>query len=301
MGVYTIGDIICRTRKSLGITRKDLCEGICTIETLYRIESGERIPNRANYQALMERMGKHGEKYIPFLHSDEIDTIIKGNELELLLLSRKYEELSNKLIYFQHKLNINDNVNRQFIKRLQALVDYETKKINETEKRTMLVDALRYTVPRYQDGIVPICLFTRNEIMLLCNIAVSYAQEKKIKIALNMLTQIEQYFDNTNIDIEERAISETLALSNYAQCLGLNGETRKAIEKGEKAAAICIKTRKCGVLPNVLYNLAYENALLQNDKVIYTTIFKQALYVAELTDNTRLVKHITDHLLNMEK
>lgn len=57
MGNYLIGQVIKRTRESLGLTQQELCEGICGLETISRIETGKQIPNRANFQALMERMG----------------------------------------------------------------------------------------------------------------------------------------------------------------------------------------------------------------------------------------------------
>nr|WP_297873834.1 helix-turn-helix transcriptional regulator [uncultured Blautia sp.] len=67
MGLYYIGEVIKRTRESLGMTQEELSEGICTTETLSRIETGKRTPNRANFKALMERMGRCGEKYFPHI------------------------------------------------------------------------------------------------------------------------------------------------------------------------------------------------------------------------------------------
>lgn len=296
MGVYIVGEVIRCTRESLGISCKELCDGICAIETLYRIENGQRAPNRTNFRALMERMGKSGEKYLPFIRGDELDIMEKGKELDLLLTSRKFEELNKKLVYLKYHISLEDNVNRQFILRLQALVNYEMGKINEGEKRAMLVEALLYTVPNYQDGMIPRGIFTRNEIMLLCNIAVSYAQEKNFEIALNMLRQIENYFDTKSIDMEERAISETLALSNLVQCLGQNGDIEEAIKKGKKAIELCIKTRKGGVLSNLLYNIAYGTEALHYDEKLYKKWFMQAYYVAELNDDMRSMMHIKKHM-----
>lgn len=68
MGVYLVGQVIKRTRESLGMTQEELSDGICSVETLSRIENGKRAPNRANFEALMERMGKCGKKYIPNVH-----------------------------------------------------------------------------------------------------------------------------------------------------------------------------------------------------------------------------------------
>lgn len=296
MGVYPIGELIRRTRESLGIARKDLCEGICTLETLCRIENGNRSPNRANFQALMERMGKSGEKYMVFVHSDDIDLIEKGKELEALLTSRKFEELENKVADLKQQLDVEDGVNRQYIIRMQALAEFETGKISAKEKRKLLEEALRCTVPRYQEGIVPKGLFSRNEILLYCNIAVSYAQEKNFNMALVIFRQLVQYFENTNIDMEERSISETLLLCNLSQCFGQNGNLEESIETGEKAIKLCISTGKCGVLPNLLYCNAYMHELLDQDNNHHKKRMIQAYYVAELNGNKRSMDHILKHM-----
>lgn len=91
MGVYVIGQVIKRTREGLGMTQEQLCEGICSVETLSRIENGKRRPNRANFQALMERMGKSGEKYLPSVHSEDMEMMVWWKRIEQLVLKRKFE------------------------------------------------------------------------------------------------------------------------------------------------------------------------------------------------------------------
>ena len=53
------------------MTQEELCEGICDVVTLSRIENGRNTPSRANFELLMERM-KEREKYLPFIRSGDI-------------------------------------------------------------------------------------------------------------------------------------------------------------------------------------------------------------------------------------
>ena len=46
MGRYRLGEIISMTRRSLSITQEQLCEDICSVETLSRIETGRQNPAR---------------------------------------------------------------------------------------------------------------------------------------------------------------------------------------------------------------------------------------------------------------
>lgn len=66
MGIYAVGEVIRRTRESLGMTQEELCDGICDVVTLSRIENGRNTPSRANFEALMERMGKMGRNTCRF-------------------------------------------------------------------------------------------------------------------------------------------------------------------------------------------------------------------------------------------
>lgn len=42
MANYRAGDVIRMTRNAVGITQEDLSDGICSVETLSRIENGDR-------------------------------------------------------------------------------------------------------------------------------------------------------------------------------------------------------------------------------------------------------------------
>lgn len=146
MGMYNIGDVIKQTRKNLVLTQEELCDGICSVETLSRIENGKQIPSKSTFQALMERMGKDGERYIPLVHSDEMNTIKEWNRLNSLLEKRKYYELDGALTDFEIYIDMEDSVNRQFIIRARALNDYFLHRIDEKEKRMRLIEAVRCTI-----------------------------------------------------------------------------------------------------------------------------------------------------------
>lgn len=65
MGTYQIGEVIRLLRKEKGITQELLSDGLCSVETLSRIENGKHTPSRATLDALMERLGKDSQKFFP--------------------------------------------------------------------------------------------------------------------------------------------------------------------------------------------------------------------------------------------
>jgi hypothetical protein len=54
--VYCISDVVRKRRKMLGIRSGELCEGICDIKTLQRLEQGEKKTQRAILQDLLPRL-----------------------------------------------------------------------------------------------------------------------------------------------------------------------------------------------------------------------------------------------------
>lgn len=59
--VQCVNDIIRIRREMLGISRAELCMGICDIKTLRRLERRETVPQRAVTGPLLERLGLPGE------------------------------------------------------------------------------------------------------------------------------------------------------------------------------------------------------------------------------------------------
>ncbi len=58
MKEVVVGELLRKCRVEKGITQKDLCEGICSISTLSRIENGEQHPTRSVFNMLVSRMGE---------------------------------------------------------------------------------------------------------------------------------------------------------------------------------------------------------------------------------------------------
>lgn len=57
MPIYKFGYIIKQRREELGYTQEELADGICSVPTLSRIENGERLPTKDNFEMLLQRLG----------------------------------------------------------------------------------------------------------------------------------------------------------------------------------------------------------------------------------------------------
>ena len=293
--MYQIGEVIKRTRQSLGMTQETLSDGICSVETLSRIENGKHVPSRSNFQALMERMGKCGERYLPFIRSDDMELLEEWRDIERTYLKRKYQEVEVMLDMFEHRIDVKNPINFQQIIRMRAINDYERGKINEREKRKKLFDALRCTMPNCKERDFAFNTLSRCEIRILCNIGASYAEEGDLEQAIVLFRKLEQYFSNTVIDRTERNISEIMLISNLSQTLGRNGDTKEALEMGERGIERCLQAGEGTVLALFLYNVGFEMELLQMEEEYCKERLLQAYYIAELNENKKQMDHIAKH------
>ena len=82
MGMYRLGDIIRMNRRALSITQEELCDGICSVETLSRMETGKQNPGRDIYELLMERMGRIRERAYSMLSISDIKVLDQMKQLE---------------------------------------------------------------------------------------------------------------------------------------------------------------------------------------------------------------------------
>lgn len=296
MGIYRVGEVIKRTRESIGMTQEELCEGICTVENISRIENGKTIPNRRNFEDLMEKMGKTGKKYLPFIRGNDMETHLMREKLVVLISTHRYAEIPPLLKEFEERLDLEDAVNKQFVLRVRALTEYSLGHINEMQKRAMLEEALRLTVPQYDDGALPKGVFTRNELMILCNIASSYAEEGNLERAIAMSRGMESYFQNIHTDAMEKSISEAFMLSNLAQYLGRAGNYEESRAMQEKLKEDDIRMRQASNLSQLLYRIAYNNEKLGVHEKDCKEKLIQAYYVARLCKNDVMMKHIQKHV-----
>ncbi len=299
MGIYQVGEVIRRTRESMGITQEKLSDGICSVENLSRIETGKVRPNRNTFEKLMERLGRSGEKYLPFVRGEDMETHILRGKISNLIGNCRYEEVEILLDKLEEKLDMNDSVNKQYIWRVRALVDYRLGKITSEQKKVQLENALRCTIPEYQNEILPNQIFTRIEIFIYCNIAVLYAEKGELDKAIVMLRQVEHYFEKEKIDSKERSISEVLALSNLAQCLGRKGDYIEARSKHRKVKEICMDNKRTSDLARELYDIAYDNEKLGEPLEMCKIELLQAYYVARLGKNVMQMNHIRKHVKEM--
>lgn len=293
MGIYAAGEVIRRTRESLGMTQEELCEGICDVVTLSRIENGRNTPSRANFELLMERMGKSGKKYLPFIRSGDIRDHLLREELERLIGIYDYQMAKQVLDELAKHLEKGDAVNWQYILRMQAAIEYRLGLISVSERRNLLEKAVQctgcaFTKLKWKNGNM-----TEQEMGIICNIAMTYMEEEQYEKSIEILEGLKRYLESVYFESKTRIYR--LVISNLGHVFGRSGDAKQAKELKTQALKLAIKENNAGSMAGILYDIAYENEKLGQKKDICLKQLVQAYILAECTNSTYLIKHIEEH------
>ena len=132
MANYKVGDIIRMTRKLIGMSQETLCDGICSVETLSRIENGKHRVKKETYKCLMARMERITGKNYAICTSDDMELLEERTHLEDALTKFDYVEAERYLNLL--KTRVSDNIlNKQFIRNTEALINYYNGRISAEE------------------------------------------------------------------------------------------------------------------------------------------------------------------------
>ena len=93
MAFYLLGDCIREQRERLGVTQEELCEGICSVPTLSKIENGRQGMRLNQYIAIMERLGLPVEPLGVRVTNDEMYWYNIKREIRHRLASHKEDEI----------------------------------------------------------------------------------------------------------------------------------------------------------------------------------------------------------------
>lgn len=115
MNDFFIGDIIRDERIKRGMSQAQLCEGICEIPTLSRIENGKQCPKRELLERLLSKLGLVAARYYGLSSCDELE--MEELKLEIKDANARLDFAEALRLLEKWKLKFADNENpirRQF-------------------------------------------------------------------------------------------------------------------------------------------------------------------------------------------
>ncbi len=284
MAAYNVGEFIKEKRERMGLTQEELCEGICSVSTLSRIERGNQEPRKGTIQMLLQRLGCSESALVLSYDGDSFEVLNLIYRLRQAYILHRYDEakeLFSELDKSHDKLSPSD---RQFYETVGAILNQE--KLSDSEILDRLESAMRITHPKYDKDHLP-RLLSFEEITVLNNIAIYYSHLGDRSKAIEILYHISNFYSKSFISEAEALRTQPMIYYNLSKYLGLAGRYDECIEICNKGIRLAEETGRAMLLPRTLYNLSW--ALVKRGRSCDIEPAKQALkeayYSAKLLDN----------------
>ena len=267
MAYYNVNRVIKLTRKALGLTQEKLSEGICEVETYSRIENGRRTIRRSTYRKLMEKMGRIADRRYAVCVSKDGMLLEEKVELERAFKRYDYEAAEKYLKILKEKAD--DNLlTRQYIARVDALVEYRCKRITAKELAVRLDAALRMTVPEYETYMNSgrTFAFFVEEIQLLMNLGNAYRRSKDFDESIHVYKYILRCLEENYIGEPIRTNLYITIVNSISAVYEILGKYQDAISQLDVCLELVAQNDYGHLIPVLMSAKAYNIMRLVDDK-----------------------------------
>lgn len=268
MSNYNIGAIIRLTRLAMNLSQEKLCENICSVQTLSRIENGRTSVKKTVYEQLMERMGRYGCKNFSVLSVDDYDMLEIMDEADVALAKHDYKKAEECLIILKDNLSEKKDDNlltKQYIGRKELNIAYHLKWISKEDYLQGLKKLIRFTIKDYESFLDQEFPFFKEEIHLLMNLANSYAYMNKHEQSIKINKMLLRSLNYDYMCLEDTVRLKAALMFNVAKSYGEIGNHEEAVKICEEAMIFAKKYKIAFSTPNLYLELSW-NMIQQIEK-----------------------------------
>ncbi len=252
MDVYIIGQMIKEFRTRKLISQEDLCDGLCAVSTLSRIENAQANPSKKLAEALLSRMGVS-------TNIANMPTTI--NDMKRWFLERQINEsiLKNDFEFSESLKEYKKLGEMGFLEEQTFWFYTGIYKFHEKEDFGIaLADfnkALLLSLPGYKNvADLKNRLLSKMELKILNNIALTNYSLGNEKEAIEVLEFLKDYFTKKLLDDSQVASGLPLILYNLTNWKFHAGFQEDALRLAEEGIRVCSKYGRLTYYPYHIFN-----------------------------------------------
>ena len=144
---FRIGQIIKVRREMFGMTQEQLCDGICSVKSLRRLELGKSDMQMENLKKLLNRLGLPGQMQWSRIITSNPEAIRLAEESESYQNRRNFVMARENLEKMKLIIPLDISQNKQYVKEREATLDFDEGKIDEKEFLAREGEVLKITLP----------------------------------------------------------------------------------------------------------------------------------------------------------
>lgn len=290
MSNYNVGQIIKLTREAVELSQEELSYGVCSVQTLSRIENGKVKVKKKTYQQLMEKMGRDGTKNYSVLSTENFELLDIMVEVNNLIFRHEYEEAEQKLRSLKNALSMDEVINYVFVRECEIIIDKNLHRMSVEEALAEFEKLIALYIPDYKEFLYGVYPFFHEEIILLMNIGHAYGDLGDSKMAIDIYYMLLRSMNTGYMKREDTVQITVMLISAAARLWGGLGERDRAIRMSwnaiHKAKKNCLYT----ILPQgygeVAWNVRKQiknGEKTEGDKQLCRQYLRQGYAVAVLS------------------
>ncbi len=253
---YCIGDVVRRRRRMLGLSVKELCEGICSEKTLRRLENNRMKTQMPIVMDLFERLGLPTEYQRKEIVMENYEDYAIYNTMIKALNNNDTNEVDQLLEKLKSFLDTNLLINRQEIQHIRILNEFRKQNVTSEEAVSGIRKTMELTLPWQAVQYAVEGYMTCGELGCLYNIAMKTMGEGKEEY-IELLTGIcEKYvFDK---DVKNHIDMYELIMNGVASYLGDMGQYEESNRISVSIIRENLSLGRMGMLHMSLYNILWN-------------------------------------------
>ena len=291
---FRIGQIIKVRREMFGMTQEQLCDGICSVKSLRRLELGKSDMQMENLKKLLNRLGLPGQMQWSRIITSKPSVIRLLEKVGKNQNERNFDIARQQLERVKMNISMSIPQNKQYILDKEATMDFEDGKIDDKEFIRREKGALEETLRI--DNLLSLndVYLTEREIACIRNSWKGMEWKIKKRYIKFLLNYYDRIALNNNL---ENIISEyEFVIQGVVDELGNNGENEWALQINQNTVPISISCRRLLGCDYKLYDIIWNrNQILAKQG--------EKLGEKEMTDRLRdciTISHFLKHY-NYEK
>jgi transcriptional regulator with XRE-family HTH domain len=272
-----IGSIIRELRKMIGLSQKELAEGICTQAQISKLENGDEYPYSITLYEISKRLGVDMNYFFHSIETPRLDYVEEVKHLiRQYIRKRDYDSVA--LIIERERTSplFQTLANKQFLLWHEGICDYYVYK-NKERSLHKLREAIKLT--QTSDSY-----YKEREIEVLNSIAIIHDEEKEFEKAIGMyrtaLTQLKYLPQVKDEKIKIRI------LYGLARTLTEMGQYKESLTYSERGIHLCISCESLYLFGELHYQSGC-NLIKLGQKESGTRYLEKAVLIFELEKNEK--------------
>lgn len=309
MNEFEIGTYIKKRRLELGMSQEKLCEGLCSVPNLSRIENNQQDPSRSLARQLLDRLGLPNDRFLALWSKRDISAgaLVREIRADLIRYRQSVQEdraqikemIQEKLGKLEEMMDPGDRITRQFFLSNQAILGGSEGAYSAKEKLAMQMEAIRLTCPEFNPEDFRRGHYSMDESTLINQIANTYAEAGQRKRAIDIYSQLLWYIEKHDKELTGYANHFCLVALNYAIELDLEKHYSEAIEIAEEGRKVCLKYVDYQFLPGFLAVQAechYFLGAVEKSRELYLQAYYTYTAYGDISNQKNIRQEMKEHL-----